>query len=487
MNNALGSLKPEHIWKHFEAITEVPRPSKKEEKIVAFMEEWAKKEKLEYKKDELGNLAIKVPATPGWENKETVVIQGHLDMVCEKNRGVEFDFDNDPIKVKIDGDWVKAEGTTLGADNGIGVAAGMALATDPDAKHGPLELLCTLDEETGLTGASSLEEGMVDGRLMLNLDSEEDGVLYIGCSGGIDAKGFFEYIKESVPANSAAVEIKILGLQGGHSGLEIERGFGNAIKMLGRVLVTLDNKYEMNLATIEGGSKRNAIPREAFAVITVPNEKVEDVIKDVAELEATLQAEIKTVEPKLTIEAVKTEAPEFVIDAKTKSNLILTIFAMHHGVLKMSADIEGLVETSTNLATVVMNEKEIEVGTSQRSSVGSENKEASEMVMAIFKLAGAKTWQGDGYPGWKPNVESPLLDIVKSSYKELFKAEPEVKAIHAGLECGIINMKYPDMDMISFGPTIMGAHSPDERLEIKTVQKFWDLVLQVLKNVPEKK
>lgn len=481
----LSSLKPELVWKHFEQLCNYPRPSKKEQKAVQYVLNVIKEFGLEYEQDSFGNILVKKPASPGFENRKKVCIQGHIDMVCEKNSDVQHDFDNDPIQPYIDGDWVKAKGTTLGADNGIGVAAALAIMESKDIQHGPLEFLFTLDEETGLTGASNLKPGFVTADILLNLDSEEDGSFYIGCSGGKDTEGKFFYKKENVPSDTVGYKIKVTGLKGGHSGLDIHLGRGNAIKILNRLLWSLLNQFEIRLSRIEGGSKRNAIPREAFAELVVAKNRADELEGFVNYYNTIVKSENATVEPNLKVEFERTDIPEFVIDKPTQMNLLNALYALPHGVIKMSADLPDLVETSTNLATVTFGDT-ITVGTSQRSSVESEKEDVVVMNRCAFLLANAEVKHGDGYPGWKPDINSEILKVMKDVYKSLYGREPEVKAIHAGLECGIIKEKYPSMDMISFGPTIMGAHSPDERVQISTVQRFYDLLLEVLKNIPVK-
>lgn len=485
MSNTLANLKPEAVWRYFDEICKYPRPSKKEKKVVEYVLSVIQKLELPYEQDAFGNILVRKPATPGFEHLKTVCLQGHLDMVCEKNSDIQHDFDNDPIQPYVDGDWVKAKGTTLGADNGIGVATALAIMEAKDIQHGPLEFLFTLDEETGLTGANNLKPGFVKADILLNLDSEEDGALYIGCSGGKDTEGRFSYLKENVPGDSLGYKIKVTGLKGGHSGLDIHLGRGNAIKILSRLLWNLQNQFDVRLSKIEGGSKRNAIPREAFAHVVVNRSKADELEGFVNYYNTVVKSELASVEPDLKVESEKENLPEFVIDKATQINLLNALYALPHGVIKMSADIPGLVETSTNLATINF-EDQIIVGTSQRSSVESEKEDVVIMNRCVFLLANAEVKHGDGYPGWKPDINSEILKVMKEVYKKKYGAEPEVKAIHAGLECGIIKEKYPEMDMISFGPTILGAHSPDERVQISTVQKFYDLLLEVLKNIPAK-
>lgn len=481
--SVLGHLQPALVWKHFEEITKRPRPSKKEEKMVAYMLEVGKQLGLETITDSFGNIFMKKPASPGMENAKTVILQSHLDMVCESNRGVEHDFENDALKIYIDGDWVKAQGTTLGADNGIGVAASLAVLEDKSLVHGPIECLFTLDEETGLTGASSLEKGLLKGSILLNLDSEEEGSLYIGCSGGKDTKGKFSFNKTATPAEVTAYEVKVAGLLGGHSGLEIHVGLGNAIKILNRLLWEYRLKHTCLLASFDGGNKHNAIPREAFAHVVIPTVDTAAFEAFVAEYNGIVKAENATREPNLEVSASAQAVPEQVIDDAVVTRLLNTLYAMPHGVIKMSADIEGLVETSTNLAVITTTENSFNIVTSQRSSVASENADIVNMAESVLLLAGAEVSHGDGYPGWKPNVNSEILGFFKQAYKELFNKEPEVKAIHAGLECGIIGERYPNLDMISFGPTMFGVHSPDERLNIPSVEPFYKLLTTVLAKI----
>jgi dipeptidase D len=485
MGNILGNLKPEAVWNHFEEICKYPRPSRKEDKIAGYVASVGKKNNLETLRDEFGNVLIRKPATPGKENLTPVVLQGHLDMVAEKNNDVKHDFDKDPINPYVDGDWVKAKGTTLGSDNGIGVAAALAVLESRDVEHGPLEAVFTLDEETGLFGAQALKPGWLRSSILINLDSEEDGTLYIGCAGGQNSVVKIKYDQKDVPDNTSALELKVTGLKGGHSGLDIISGRGNAIKLMARLLHELNYKFGIRLVNINGGSKHNAIPRECFAVIRVAKKSKEEILSYIENYSKTVQSELASVEPNLSVMASDTKSRSKVIDKSSAANLINSLYSVPNGVIKMSADIEGLVETSTNLAVVITKAKLVEITLSQRSSVESEKNDISNVVSALFKLAKAEVSLADGYPGWKPNVKSPVLGVLKGVYKDLYGNEPEVKAIHAGLECGIINERYPDMDMISFGPTIIGAHSPDERVQISTVEKFWNLLVNVLKNIPQ--
>ncbi|UCF65360.1 MAG: aminoacyl-histidine dipeptidase [bacterium] len=485
MKEAIEGLQPKSLWEHFYEIAQIPRCSKEEEKVKDHIIQIAKRNNLSYKMDEVGNVVIQKPASPGLENKPTIVFQGHLDMVCEKNKGTEHDFAKDPIKLKRDGDWIKADGTTLGSDNGIGVAAALAVMEDKNLKHGPLEFLFTIDEETGLTGAQEISKDLLDGRILLNMDSEEDGAVYIGCAGGKDAELFLTLETEKVPAGFKAVLVRVSGLMGGHSGLNIHEGRGNAIKLLNRFLWKTLPQISGRLASIEGGNKHNAIPREAEAIIFIPQDKISELKEKAKTYDQYFKDEYKLSDSKvsLTIEETGFNVPQDMLSSKLHGKLLNLLYSLPHGVMAMSHAIPGLVETSTNLAVVSRKNSQIAILTSQRSSIGSALSEIHEMVLACGYQAGAEVHSGGGYPAWKPNPESPLLQRVKKVHKGLFNKEPEVKAIHAGLECGIIGDKFPGMDMISFGPTIMGAHSPDERVQISTVERFWQLVESLVKDI----
>ena len=446
-------LKPAGVFHYFEEICQVPRPSKKEEKIIAYLKAFGEKHKLETKVDEAGNVLIKKPATPGMENRKTVVLQSHIDMVCEKNNDVKHDFLTDPIETEIDGEWLKAKGTTLGADNGIGVATELAILADDSIEHGPIECLFTVDEETGLTGAFALKEGFMNGDILLNLDSEDEGELFIGCAGGIDSVAEFTYREVDVPAGYFCCKVQVKGLKGGHSGGDIHLGCGNANKLLNRFLSQTSQKYDMYLC----------------------------------EIAAEVEAEYAGGDPDLQFVLESEAARPKAIDKDTAKRLLQTIYAAPHGVYAMSQDIPGLVETSTNLASVKMKPGHIiRIETSQRSSTASSKQDIANMVRTVFEMGGAAVSFGDGYPGWKPNPHSEILEVAVESYKRLFGVDAKVKAIHAGLECGLFLDKYPALDMISFGPTLQGVHSPDERMLIPTVQKFWDHLLDILKHIPVK-
>lgn len=482
MNN-ISKLKPELVWKYFDEITKIPRPSKKEEKIIEYLLDFAQKHQFEAEKDDAGNVVIRKPATQGMENATPVILQSHSDMVCEKNSDVDFNFDTDPIQTYIDGDWVKAKGTTLGGDDGIGVAAALAVLASDDLKHPALECLFTSDEETGMTGAFGLQPGFLKGKILINLDSEDEGELYIGCAGGMDTTVEMEYEKENIPESWYSCKITVSGLKGGHSGDDIEKGLGNANKILNRFLWRLSEKVDFKLSEFKGGNLRNAIAREAFAIISVKQHDKEQIRLNLNIYTNEIQNEFAHTEPNLKLDMTTVEHPGFAMDSNTQHKLIRALYACPHGVISMSQTIEDLVETSTNLASVKFEDNKIIIGTSQRSSVDTALTDVAAMVRSVFELANAKVTHSDGYPGWTPKLDSEILKATKESYKRLFDKEPEVLAIHAGLECGLFLTKYPYLDMISFGPTIKGAHSPDERMHIPSVQKFWDLLADVLANI----
>lgn len=479
-------LRPAVVFHYFDEVCQVPRPSKKEEKIRAYLLDFAKKHNLEAKTDEAGNVLIKKAASAGMENLKTVILQSHIDMVCEKNKDTEHNFETDPIQTYIDGEWLRAKGTTLGADNGIGVATELAVLASDDIKHGPIECLFTVDEETGLTGAFALKEGFMNGDILLNLDSEDDGELFIGCAGGANTTAIYPFPKEKAPQGWFFFRVSVKGLTGGHSGDDISKNRANANKLLNRFLVQTMQKYGMRLADIEGGNLHNAIPREAHALCAVPMEYKEAVRVDLNIFISEIENEYSATEPNLAMD-LESEAPvEYVMEQKAMERFLLSIYAVHHGVYAMSQDIPGLVETSSNLASIKVCDGTIKVVTSQRSSILSSRKDMSQMVSAAFILGGATVTTGEGYPGWKPNPSSEILKIAVDSYKRLFGVEPKVKAIHAGLECGLFLQKYPSLDMVSFGPTLRGVHSPDERMLIPTVEKFWNHLLDILAHIPAK-
>ncbi len=486
MANVLKGLEPQTVWTYFEEITQIPRPSKKEEKIRAYMIAWAEKMGFECQSDKLGNIVIRKPATAGMEDRKTICIQGHIDMVCEKNADVEFDFDNDPLNIYVDGDWIKAKGTTLGADNGIGIAMGMAIMDSKDIAHPEVELLCTLDEETGLTGAIQLGTDLLKAEILINLDSEEDGAFTIGCAGGLNTAGHFKYEAAPIPADSTAYNLTIKGLRGGHSGIEIHDGRGNAAKLLTRVVWNLMRKLNVQLSSFNSGNKHNAIPREAFAVLVVPNAAKNDFEETIKKCNETIQKEFLTKEPNVNMFAEPTEMPARVMTEEFGKRLMSSFYAMPHGVIRMSPDIKGLVQTSTNFAIIETREDEVYVLTSQRSSVETEKQYVGGMVVSALELGGATVKTGDGYPAWEPNVNSPILNAAKDIYTRMFGHEPKIEAIHAGLECGLIGEKYPGMDMLSFGPDLRDVHSPDEKISIPSTNKCWKLLVEIIKNTPKK-
>ncbi len=470
MDKVFEGLEPQLLWKHFDEIRKIPRCSKNEGKIREYVIEFAKKKGLEYQADEVGNVIIRKKATPGHENAPGVILQAHLDMVCEKNSDVDFDFEKDPIRVKREDGWITADGTTLGADNGIGVAAALAVLEDDSIVHGPLEVLLTVDEETGLTGASNLKGGLLHGKYLLNLDSEDEGVFFIGCAGGRDTVFTLKIEREKYEGK--AFEIKVSGLKGGHSGVDIHLQRGNAIRILARVLYEIDG---VKISSIKGGNKRNAIPREASAVVIAEEGKVKEAVERVL---SEVKEELKYSDPGIRIEYTEASSSDYIKDSK---KIVDFLMSLPHGVLAMSLAMEGLVETSTNLAVVNSYQDHVEVVESSRSSINSSLDFVCKQLKALGDLAEAETHQPPGYPGWTPNPDSQILKIMKEVYRKLFGKEPEVTAIHAGLETGIIGKNYPGLEMISFGPTIKYPHSPDERVEIKSVEKFWKLLVETLK------
>jgi len=483
MSDALKGLQPQLVWKYFGEIARIPRCSKSEERIAAYVVETAGKLGLEAKQDAAGNVLVRKPASPGREGVKTVVLQGHLDMVCEKNAGTVHDFTKDPIELVRKGEVLMADGTTLGADNGVAVATNLAIMEDRSLEHGPLELLFTIDEETGLTGAANLQPGFLTGKTLLNLDSEEDWAIYVGCAGGGDTTGTWNVSLEAAPKGSVTLAVTVKGLKGGHSGLEINAGRGNAIKILDRVLLRL-HELGARVSGIDGGNKRNAIPREASATVIVPTGREAEARQIVNEMNYTIRAEFATVDPDLQITVDKAaEQGGKALSAQQQEKILRGICALPHGVIKMSADVPGLVETSTNVAVINTADGKITLATSQRSSVASEIHEIGDMVVSVFMLSGAAVEQGSGYPGWKPNLNSPVLQVATQTYADLFGKDCEVKAVHAGLECGIIGERYPGMDMISFGPTLEAVHSPDEKIYIASVEKFWKFLLEILRRV----
>ena len=477
-------LKPALIWQCFDEITKVPRPSCHEEQIREYLLDFAKKNNIEAKTDDCGNVVMTKAATAGCENAPTVILQAHMDMVAEKNNDVEHDFLKDPIQTYIDGEWVKAKGTTLGADNGIGMAGALAVLLDNTLEHGKVECLFTINEEIGLEGAPNLGKDMITGSMLINLDSEDDGEIFVGCAGGIDTTAYFNYTPVAAPEDLCYVKVAISGLLGGHSGSDINTGRGNANKLIARFVWNISKDIELKLASFDGGNLRNAIPREAHAIIGVAADKKAEIEARLDEYTKEIENEYKGIEPvvKFTLEAV--ERPAFIVDDATAKALILSLYSAPHGVYSMSRDLEGLVETSTNLAAVkFIDSNKIKVTTSQRSSVESRKHDIAAQVETHFLLAGAEIDHSDGYPGWAPNMDSTIMRVCSEAYEELYNVKPAIKAIHAGLECGLFLAKYPHLDMVSVGPTMTGVHSPDEKLYIPHVEKFWHHLALTLKKV----
>ena len=482
MNSEIRNLEPRTLWNNFANLNAVPRASKKEERVIDFMVAFGKKLNLETTVDKVGNVIIKKPATKGMENRKTIVMQSHLDMVHQKNNDTNFNFDSQGIEMYVDNGWVKAKGTTLGADNGLGVATIMSILEADNIPHPTIEALFTIDEETGMTGAMGLEAGYLDGEILLNLDTEDDDEIGVGCAGGIDITATKSYTLEKTSDNASAYRITVKGLRGGHSGMDIHKDFGNANKMMNRILFAL--KDISSLAKIDGGSLRNAIPRESHAILATNNTEIFEnefytIAKDIIN-------EYTTIEDELEIDLEECILPENVLSKKDTDTLLRVIYTTHNGVFRMSPDIEGLVETSNNVARVLVLDGEIKILCLTRSSVESGKMDLAYNITSGFELAGFNVELSGSYPGWKPNPNSPILKVLEATYQNLFNEKPNVLACHAGLECGILGTNYPEMDMISFGPTIKGAHSPDERANINSAQKFWKYVLQILKDIPVK-
>ena len=486
MNSEIRNLEPKIVWNHFADLNAVPRPSKKEERVIQFMVDFGKKLNLDTTVDSVGNVIIRKPATQGMENRKTVVLQSHLDMVHQKNADTVFDFDTEGIKMFVDGDWVKAKGTTLGADNGLGVASIMAVLSSTDIAHPAIEALFTIDEETGMTGAMGLKGGVLEGEILLNLDTEEDDEIGMGCAGGVDITATRNYQEESTPENTIAYEISVTGLNGGHSGMDIHNGLGNANKIMNRLLFDGFTNFGLRVAEINGGSLRNAIPRESFATVVIDQISKEPFLFELNELINNIKAEFKSLEPNLSIELKETTAPENVMDLGVQEGLIKTIYAALNGVYRMSPDIKGLVETSNNIARIIVKEGTIKIGCLTRSSSETNKWDLANSLRSAFELAGFDVEFSGAYPGWLPNINSEILNLVTNLYEKLHNSKPHVAACHAGLECGILGQNYPSMDMVSFGPNIRGAHSPDERAQITSTQKYWNFLLEILKNIPSK-
>lgn len=487
MSEAILSLEPRTLWKHFADLNAVPRPSKQEERVIQFMVAFGESLNLSTQVDEAGNVIIKKPATPGMESRQTVVLQSHLDMVHQQNAGTGFDFATEGIRMLVEGDWVKAKGTTLGADNGIGVAAIMAILSSTDLPHPAVEALFTIDEETGMTGAKGLPGGLLDGSILLNLDTEDDDELTIGCAGGIDISASGTYAEVACPAGYAGRTLTVKGLTGGHSGMDIDKGRGNANKLMNRLLQGLEAEAGIRIARIDGGGLRNAIPRESHSILAVPESQLPAAEAFLQVQQEILAAEYQTTDPQLYLDWQPTDAPAQVMATEAQAQLLRAIYACPSGIYRLSPDIPGLVQTSNNLARVLVAEGQYEVLCLTRSSVDTEKMDLAAMIRSAFELAGAEVHFSGDYPGWTPKPSAPIIATMANLYRELFQSEPKVAACHAGLECGILGTNYPGMDMISFGPNIRGAHSPDEKVQISSVQKFWGYLLETLRRVPEKR
>ncbi len=482
----IKNLNPKEVWKHFYTLTQIPRPSKNEAEIIEYMKKFGEDLGLETIVDEVGNVIIKKPATPGMEDRKGVILQGHLDMVPQKNSDKDFDFETDAIVTMIDGEWVTADGTTLGSDNGIGVAAAMAVLESTSLKHGPVEALFTIDEETGMTGAFGLKPGLLDGDILINMDSEDEGELYVGCAGGIDVSATKSYTEEDVPAGYDAYLIHVQGLKGGHSGLDIPLGRANANKVLFRFMMQAEADLKVRLSEASGGDLRNAIPRESSAIVIVPSESAGALEALVSDYQDIYRNEFAETEPGLAFTCEKREMPSKVVPVEDQAKFIRGIFACPNGVQRMSQSMIGLVETSNNLAIASVKDGEFVALNLTRSSVDSAKEATAWKIAAVFHLMGAKVELSGEYPGWKPNMDSPILKTCQDVYNKNFGKIPEIKGMHAGLECGLLGGVYPHLDMISIGPTIRFPHSPDEKVKIDTVKKFWDFLVAILADIPKK-
>ncbi|MDX5421815.1 MAG: aminoacyl-histidine dipeptidase [Hymenobacteraceae bacterium] len=486
MSQEVRNLEPKALWNNFADLNAVPRPSKKEERVIKFIKEFGQKLGLETIEDETGNVIVKKPASKGMESRQTVAIQSHLDMVHQKNADTNFDFDTQGIDMYVDGDWVKAKGTTLGADNGMGVASIMTLLASQDIPHPPIEALFTVDEETGMTGAMGLKGGLLDASIMLNLDTEDDHELTIGCAGGVDITATGSYAQEDASSGTKGFKLTVKGLTGGHSGMDIHRGRGNANKLMNRLLLQAVEQFGLRIGTIDGGGLRNAIPRESFAEVAVPEAEEQEFKSFVEEQKAILQDEYKTTDPNLQVILETIEAPAKVAAQEFTGTLLRALYTCPNGIYRMSPDIESLVQTSNNVARVLMKDGEYTVLCLTRSSVDSEKMDLALAIRSAFELAGAAVKFSGSYPGWTPRPDATIVKLMSDLYRSKYKEEPDVNACHAGLECGILGSNYPGMEMISFGPNIRGAHSPDEKVQISSVQKYWDFLLDTLTRIPEK-
>ncbi|RMG82331.1 MAG: aminoacyl-histidine dipeptidase [Bacteroidetes bacterium] len=486
MTKAIETLEPRALWKNFSALNAVPRASKKEARVIEFMKNFGQKLGLETHVDAAGNVVIKKPATPGMEDRKTVILQSHLDMVHQKNADTDFDFETEGIRMLVEDGWVRADGTTLGADNGIGVAAIMAILESEGVPHPAIEALFTIDEETGMTGAKELQGDLLSGDILLNLDTEEDNELCIGCAGGVDTNTFLKYDEVPTHSDGVAFKISVTGLKGGHSGMDIHLGRGNANKLMNRLLFKNTDAFDMQIAEVDGGGLRNAIPRESFSVVVVPAARKAGFLEELARRKTAVLNEYRTIEPDLTIEVSETTRPEKAMNPATQRQVLRAIYAVPNGVFRMSPDIPDLVETSSSFARVLIKNGEFTTQSLQRSSIESGKEDVANAIRATFELIGARVENGNDYPGWAPNAQSPVLKTMTQKYREMYGEAPHVAACHAGLECGIIGTRKPGLDMISFGPTIRGAHSPDEKVSIESVQKFWKFLLATLRDIPTK-
>ena len=485
MNSEIRELQPKVLWNKFADLNAVPRPSKKEERVIAFIKDFGEQLGLETIEDNVGNVIIRKPATKGMQDRKPIVMQSHLDMVHQKNNDTKFDFDTQGIDMYVDGDWVKAKGTTLGADNGLGVATIMAILESSEIEHPALEALFTIDEETGMTGAKGLEGGLLNGEILLNLDTEEDDEIGVGCAGGVDVTATRSYKEEETPEFKIGYRVTVKGLNGGHSGMDIHRGLGNANKLMNRVLFDGFENFGLRISEIDGGSLRNAIPRESNAIVAIDAMHEEAFEFEMNQIADSIKSEMNTMEPNLTIDVSKIETPKHIMDLGVQEGLTRAIYAACNGVYRMSPDIPDLVETSNNIARVIVKDGHIKIGCLTRSSVESSKLDLANALRSTFELTGCEVEFGGDYPGWKPNMDSAILKVMSKLYKDMNGTEAHVAACHAGLECGILGQNYPNMDMISFGPNIKGAHSPDERAQISSAQKYWKFVLEILKNIPK--
>ncbi len=486
MNSEIRALEPKALWNKFADLNAVPRPSKKEERVIAFIKDFGNSLGLPTEVDKVGNVVIRKPATSGMEDRKTVVMQSHLDMVHQKNAQTDFDFETQGIAMYVDGDWVRAKGTTLGADNGLGVATIMAILEATDIEHPALEALFTIDEETGMTGAMGLEGGWLQGDILLNLDTEEDDEIGVGCAGGIDVTAKRTYKEEVVAEGKVAYKIAVTGLTGGHSGMEIHKGLGNANKIMNRLLFDGFENFGLRIHSVTGGSLRNAIPRESFATVVIDAIQQQSFEYELGALIQIIKQEFSVLDPEVSITYTLTDTPDKVMDLGVQEAVTKALYAAHNGVYKMSVGIPDLVETSNNISKITMGNGEIVIECLTRSSVESSKTDMVNALRAVFELMGCEVTTGGDYPGWAPNMDSPILKVLDSVYERLHGEKAHIAACHAGLECGILGQHYPNMDMISFGPTILGAHSPDERASISSVQKYWKFVLEILKEIPEK-